>query len=82
VHNYVLLGGGIGMACGGTFALLLGASGPMVASGAVLGIATGLVAGLLSWIGAADLPEEPIPGVRAGDRERRPVRVSGRPPGA
>ena len=74
MHDYVLLGGGIGMACGGTFALLLGASGPMVAFGAVLGIATGFVSGLLLWIGSADLPEEPIPPVRRRRTRAIPIR--------
>jgi hypothetical protein len=68
--DQVLLGGSIGMASGGMLALLLGTTGPMVAFGAVLGIFTGLVAGLLLWIGSADLPEDPILPVHAGDRRQ------------
>jgi hypothetical protein len=60
VHDQVLFGAGVGMACGGTFAILLGGSGALVAFGAVLGIATGFVWGLLAWIGSAALPEEAI----------------------
>ena len=63
VHDQVLVGAGVGMACGGTFAILLGGTAPMVAFGAVLGIATGFVCGLLMWVGSAAFPEEPIPAV-------------------
>jgi hypothetical protein len=67
LHKQVLLGSSVGLACGGTYAILLGFPAALVAFGAALGIASGFVAGLLLWIGTADLPEEPIPPVRAGD---------------
>jgi hypothetical protein len=66
-HEQVLLGSSVGLACGGTLAILLGLPASLVAFGAALGIATGFVAGLLLWISTADLPEEPIPPVRGGD---------------
>ena len=66
-HEQVLLGSGVGLACGGTFAVLLGLPAGMVVFGAALGVATGFVTGLLLWISTADLPEEPIPPVRTGD---------------
>ena len=71
LQNQAALGASVGLACGGTFAIFLGASGPTVAFGAVLGIATGFVVGMLLWIGSADLPEDPIPPVRARNGERR-----------
>jgi len=71
LKSQVALGASVGFACGGTFAILLGASGPTVAFGGVLGIATGFVAGTLLWIGSADLPEEPIPPVRARSEAHR-----------
>ena len=58
VHDQVLFGAGVGMACGGAWAILLGGSGAMVAFGAVLGIATGFICGLLVWIASAALPAE------------------------
>jgi hypothetical protein len=79
LHRAVLQGGGMGAAAGALFAHQLGGAPGIVAFGAALGACTGCVSGLLTWIGTADLPEAPIPPVRAPTREAitRDVRGGG-----
>jgi hypothetical protein len=71
LHVQVGLGGGIGVACGTAVVALVAGPGPLMAFGAVLGMSTGVVAGVLLWLGSADLPEEPILDVPERDRVRR-----------
>jgi hypothetical protein len=69
LNRDTMLGGGVGMLSGATFAVALGADVGMVAFGGTLGLFSGLVAGVLIWLETADLPEDRIPPVRH-DRRR------------
>jgi hypothetical protein len=68
LHQTVLQGGAIGAGAGVALAQYLSGDASMVAFGAALGVCTGLVCGLLTWLSTAELPQAPIPPVRAPTR--------------
>jgi hypothetical protein len=68
LHQTVLQGGALGAGAGAAFAQSLSGDASMVVFGTALGACTGLVCGLLTWVSMAELPEAPIPPVRAPTR--------------
>jgi hypothetical protein len=61
----LIVGGAVGMIAGTTFALYLESSPAAFVFGAVLGLATGMIVGALLSVSTADLPDAPVPPVRA-----------------
>jgi hypothetical protein len=64
LYQSILQGGAVGASACALFAQHLSGHASMIVFSAALGLCTGFVCGLLTWVSTAEFPEAPIPPVR------------------